>query len=138
MYRNEAVEPEIWVLIIVVYFVPALIAKKRDTENLEAIFLVNLVFGWTVLGWIAALIWAIVEKAKFKSSIEDSWDGPTVDAAQTEAPPMPYVGGGALKRIPIPASLSSNPSAACEIPPRACHSLILGASATALLYGPSK
>jgi len=87
MYRNEAVEPEIWVLIIVVYFVPALIAKKRDTENLEAIFLVNLVFGWTVLGWIAALIWAIVEKAKSKSSIEDSWDGPTVDAAQTEAPP---------------------------------------------------
>ena len=86
MYRNEAVEPEIWVLIIVVYFVPALIAKKRDTENLEAIFLVNLVFGWTVLGWIAALIWAIVEKAKFKSSI-NSWGGPTVDAAQTEAPP---------------------------------------------------
>ena len=25
---------------------------------------INLVFGWTVLGWIAALIWAIVEAPK--------------------------------------------------------------------------
>jgi len=87
MYRIEVAEVGIWILIIVVYFLPALLAKKRGTENLEAIFLVNLVFGWTVLGWIVALVWAIVEKTKFKSSI-NTGDGPTVDAAQT-APPDP-------------------------------------------------
>ena len=38
MYRNEAVEVVIWVLIIVVYFAPAIIAKKRDTENLGSDF----------------------------------------------------------------------------------------------------
>ena len=76
----------IWVLIIVVYFVPALVAKQRDTENVEAIFLVNLVFGWTVLGWIAGLIWAIVEEVKVKSAIDSSY-APTADAAQTETLP---------------------------------------------------
>jgi hypothetical protein len=29
---------------------------------LTGIFWVNLLFGWTVLGWIAALIWAVMEK----------------------------------------------------------------------------
>ena len=86
MYPNEAVDFVISALIIVVYFVPALIAKLRDTENVEAILLVNLVFGWTVLGWIAALIWAILEKLKVKSVIDSTY-APTADAAQTEVNP---------------------------------------------------
>lgn len=41
---------------ILLYFLPAIIAhKKRD---FTAIFLVDLLFGWTVIGWIIALIWA--------------------------------------------------------------------------------
>lgn len=46
------------------YFIPTAISKQRDTEHDGMIFFINLVFGWTVLGWIAALIWAIVEKPK--------------------------------------------------------------------------
>ena len=86
MYPNEALDFVKSALIIVIYFVPALIAKLRDTENVEAILLVNLVFGWTMLGWIAALIWAIVETLKVKSAIDSSY-APTADAAQTEANP---------------------------------------------------
>jgi hypothetical protein len=38
------------------YFLPAIIAhNKRDAA---AIFLVNLFFGWTLVGWIIALVWA--------------------------------------------------------------------------------
>ncbi|HTU34542.1 MAG TPA: superinfection immunity protein [Candidatus Acidoferrum sp.] len=41
---------------ILLYFLPAIIAhNKRD---FTAIFLVDLLFGWTVIGWIVALIWA--------------------------------------------------------------------------------
>lgn len=41
---------------ILLYFLPAIIAhNKRD---FAAIFLVDLLFGWTVIGWIIALIWA--------------------------------------------------------------------------------
>jgi hypothetical protein len=44
------------------YFLPAMIAATRRVEHSGGIFAVNLFFGWTVLGWIAALIWAVVEK----------------------------------------------------------------------------
>lgn len=38
------------------YFIPALVA--RDRENSTGVLLLNLIFGWTALGWIIALIWA--------------------------------------------------------------------------------
>lgn len=41
---------------ILLYFLPTLIA--RDKADVMAIFLVNLLFGWTVIGWFVALIWA--------------------------------------------------------------------------------
>jgi len=41
---------------LILYFLPAIIGRhKRDAAG---IFLVNLLFGWTVIGWIIALIWA--------------------------------------------------------------------------------
>ncbi|HEY2920885.1 MAG TPA: superinfection immunity protein [Candidatus Binatia bacterium] len=48
-------------LILAFYFLPVIIAAKLETKHEGMIFLINIVFGWTVLGWIAALIWAIVE-----------------------------------------------------------------------------
>jgi len=39
------------------YFLPSFIARRRC--NSKAIFLVNLLTGWTAFGWIAALIWAL-------------------------------------------------------------------------------
>ena len=41
---------------VLLYFLPTLVA--RDKPDLLAIFLVNLLFGWTVIGWFVALIWA--------------------------------------------------------------------------------
>jgi len=49
------------ILILVFYFLPSVIASKRNTRHGGTIFLINLLFGWTILGWFAALIWAIVE-----------------------------------------------------------------------------
>ena len=43
------------------YFLPALIANKRKTEYRGYIVAVNILFGWTVLGWLAALLWAVLE-----------------------------------------------------------------------------
>lgn len=40
------------------YFAPALIAVWRNHRNGMSIFLTNLFFGWTVLGWLIALIWS--------------------------------------------------------------------------------
>jgi hypothetical protein len=45
-----------------VYFIPTFVAHNRERQG--AIFVLNLFLGWTILGWIGALIWAMVEKKK--------------------------------------------------------------------------
>ena len=56
-----------WILIIIsffLYFLPSIIANARKNSNSTAITLLNLFLGWTVIGWIAALIWAFSSGSK--------------------------------------------------------------------------
>lgn len=46
------------VLGLFVYFAPYAIARSRRHRNSDAILMLNLVLGWTILGWVGALIWA--------------------------------------------------------------------------------
>jgi len=43
--------------LILLYFLPAIIG--RDKRDAAGIFLLNLFLGWTVIGWVIALIWAV-------------------------------------------------------------------------------
>ncbi|MFM0016645.1 superinfection immunity protein [Paraburkholderia sediminicola] len=43
---------------LMLYLVPAMIADARDREDAFAVTMVNILLGWTVIGWFAALIWA--------------------------------------------------------------------------------
>jgi hypothetical protein len=43
---------------LVMYFLPTIIAAIRSKRDTLAIFLLNLFLGWSVIGWIVALIWA--------------------------------------------------------------------------------
>jgi hypothetical protein len=49
------------ILLFAFYFLPTIIAEKRKVPHSGTIFLINLFLGWTVLGWIAALVWGVVE-----------------------------------------------------------------------------
>jgi len=49
------------VLIFVLYFLPTLIAFLRQHKNKLAIFLLNLLLGWTVLGWVVSLVWSVIK-----------------------------------------------------------------------------
>ena len=42
---------------LLVYLLPTFIGWKK--RNGKAIFALNLLLGWTVLGWIIALVWAL-------------------------------------------------------------------------------
>jgi uncharacterized membrane protein len=48
------------VLVIAFYFLPSLIAHFRGHKNRLALFLLNLFLGWTVLGWVASLVWSVI------------------------------------------------------------------------------
>jgi len=49
------------ILIFTVYFLPTLIAFIRQHKNKLAIFLLNLLLGWTVLGWVISLVWSVMK-----------------------------------------------------------------------------
>jgi hypothetical protein len=46
-------------VVFVVYFLPGIIAASRDHPNNVAIFALNLLLGWTGLGWVVALVWSL-------------------------------------------------------------------------------
>lgn len=46
------------VAILVAYFFPAIIAAVRGHHQKNAILILNLLLGWTFLGWVIALVWA--------------------------------------------------------------------------------
>jgi hypothetical protein len=54
----------IFTIIGVLYFIPSIAAKSNKHRNSDAILLVNFFFGWTVLGWLIALIWAFTDNKK--------------------------------------------------------------------------
>lgn len=43
---------------LVIYFVPSIVAAKRDHPQTMAIALLNIIAGWTFVGWVAALVWS--------------------------------------------------------------------------------
>lgn len=48
-------------LLVVIYFVPFMVAKMRKHSKATAIGVLNLFLGWTGLGWIGALVWSFTE-----------------------------------------------------------------------------
>ncbi len=46
------------IVVLMLYFIPAIHAASRHHRNRSAIAWTNFFFGWTVLGWIICFIWA--------------------------------------------------------------------------------
>jgi len=47
------------IIVAVPYFAPSIVAFVRHHHNRWAIFALNLLLGWTGLGWIGALVWSL-------------------------------------------------------------------------------
>ena len=41
------------------YFLPSIFAIARNKRDTTAILVLNILLGWTVIGWAIALIWAL-------------------------------------------------------------------------------
>ena len=50
----------VWLFLsLAVYFVPVIVAYIRKHKNILQISILTVVLGWTFIGWLAALLWAL-------------------------------------------------------------------------------
>lgn len=75
-----------------VYLIPAFLALHRKHANTTSIVLLNILGGWTLLGWIGAIVWATLREA----------DSPL---SQAEKPALRNVYGVSLRLIGITFSI---------------------------------
>jgi hypothetical protein len=51
--------PPIFGFGFVLYFLPAIIAFARSKRDAVSILALNFLLGWTAIGWVIALVWAL-------------------------------------------------------------------------------
>ena len=49
---------------LLMYFLPGVVAAARKHKNTSAIVVLNLFLGWTLIGWIIALIWSFTDNTE--------------------------------------------------------------------------
>jgi len=61
---EHAVILMILVIAIAIHFLPIILAYGRNAANFWGIVVINVFLGWTFLGWVIALTWAVTAKPK--------------------------------------------------------------------------
>lgn len=46
------------IILLLIYLAPALVAFHRDHENKVGVLTANFMGGWSIIGWIACMVWA--------------------------------------------------------------------------------
>jgi len=55
------------IISLLIYFFPTMIGS--DKKDSTAIFILNLLLGWTLVGWVVALVWAASKDDKTNDQI---------------------------------------------------------------------
>ena len=83
------------------YFLPTIIAILRRKANTGGIFVLNLLLGWTLIGWIGALVWSLSADAQPTIIVHNQ------PAGAPPPPPAPNVYTNVTVRKPV-TSAGSN------------------------------
>lgn len=59
---------EFIILLLVAYMAPSIVAMFRQHRNTAAIVGLNILLGWTFLGWVIAFVWALTNDAARSST----------------------------------------------------------------------
>ena len=54
------------VIPLMIYFLPWLIALVRGHHSAGGIFVLNLLLGWTLVGWLVALVWSFAPVRRYR------------------------------------------------------------------------
>jgi hypothetical protein len=98
-------------LLVIAYLAPVIIAVARKHRFAPAIGALNVLLGWTVFGWLAAMIWAVnkdvseSKEALFEFS-ETAWspdhqNEPSLDGRPASDAAKPAASSGQAKQCPF-------------------------------------
>jgi Superinfection immunity protein/Short C-terminal domain len=85
------------------YFLPTIIAILRRKANAGGIFVLNLLLGWTLIGWIGALVWSLSADAQPTIIVHNQ----SAAAPPPPPPPQSHAYTNVTVRKPV-ASAGSN------------------------------
>ncbi len=78
-----------FLLLLFIYFIPSIVAlnirltKKNiitdKKTNATSIFVLNFFLGWTLVGWVIALVWAVSDDSKPKNIVESKGKDSSLD-----------------------------------------------------------
>jgi uncharacterized membrane protein len=70
-FTQSDMEIILWIIIGIIglafYFLPTIVCGDKKQANM--LFVVNIFFGWTAVGWLVCLIWAFSGEEKKKKTI---------------------------------------------------------------------
>jgi hypothetical protein len=91
---------------ILMYFLPTFVAGLRHHHNGGAIFLLNLLLGWTLLGWVLALVWSVTGTHRQLQQVQQ----PPQPAKPGRGSPAYQLNAGPQKPLPEVQGQSSSDS----------------------------
>ena len=71
------------------YLLPTFEALLRQHPNLASIALINVLLGWSLIGWVVAEVWAL-KKPEPAAAVGAAVDGSAVGASPRETKKCPY------------------------------------------------
>ena len=75
-------------VLIALYLVPTFIAAMRHHHNVVAIAALNILLGWSFIGWIAAFVWALTSPSQ-PAVIVNTGTGTGTVALPSPSPALP-------------------------------------------------
>jgi hypothetical protein len=88
---------ELLFLLLATYFIPAIVAGARKHHNAGAIFMLNLLLGWTLIGWVGALVWACTYVRNHRAEQQRTIDAAYIASGRTPPAKLPDMSRWSLK-----------------------------------------
>jgi hypothetical protein len=78
------------VILVLIYFIPTVVAVTRKVTNSGSVFVINFLLGWTLVGWAVALAMAVKTNVNQTRVIIEPALPRCVDCGSTLQPGMKF------------------------------------------------